>query len=360
MELKSRLLFVDTNIFEEKNFQFLTHSLGALKVLIDAGEIRLLITEVTKGEVKSHMRKKSLAAVSQIKAIKKNAMILRNLPGIPAHGIFSDIAAKDIEKGLQEAFDAFLESDSIETISVDGVLPSYVFERYFSLKPPFAEGEKEKEFADAFVLKALNDLSSDRQHVIHVISNDKDMMRFAAEHPRLIYSSSIDEYIDAVNKSVLIEPAEFAEKALDKVRPDLMNLIHEKLKDMDDEFKLDGWDSELASVEFHNIELVKANLISVDDQECTYDLEFNFLADTIEIEKDYNRSPFDHEDNRYPFVLENECERTFDAGVSMQIKISYQDKLIDSVEIYDHEPPNGLRLSPPYNERVKYLDINGD
>jgi hypothetical protein len=357
MELKSRLVFVDTNIYEGKNFQFLTHSLGGLKSLINDGEVRLLMTDVTKGEVISHIKKKAAAAVSELKSIKKSAMILRNLPTIPAHGIFSEVSSDEIAQSLISNFETFLDAPDVEFVSIDGVKPSYVFGRYFESLPPFAVGEKEKEFADAFVLKALDDLSAGRGHAIHVISNDKDMLKFAAEHPRLICTDSIDAFIDAVNKSVSIEPAAFAAQALEHLTPKIMEIFKECLSDMQDDFKVGGWDSTLDSVEFSEFELESANLIAVSDEFCTYDLQFGFVVETIEIEKDYDRSPFDQEDDSYPFVLENEVARTIDVNASMQMNFYYQDKLIDSLDLDWDELPK-LKLSQPYNVSVKemYLD----
>ncbi|RMT95147.1 hypothetical protein ALP39_200485 [Pseudomonas marginalis pv. marginalis] len=360
MELKSRLIFLDTNIYEGKNFQFMSHSLGALKNLIDNGEVRLLITEITKNEVLAHIKKKAASATLELKAIKKNAMILRNIPTIPAHGIFSTISADEISNPIIGDFEKFLTSENVEYVSIDEVKPSYVFERYFSVLPPFAIGDKEKEFADAFVLKALDDLSTARGHAIHLISNDKDMHNFAEHNPRLICSNSIDEFIDAVIKSISIEPSEFAAKALEAVRGQIMNIIHECLVALDTEFKMGTWDSELDNVEIYDTELSKANLISVNSEECIYDIEFTFKADTTEIEKDYDRSPFDHEDGNYPFVLENVFERTFDGYANLQITLSYQDKLIETVDINDYDPPAKLKLSAPYNEKVEYLDVNGE
>ena len=360
LELRSRLIFVDTNIYEGKNFQFLTHSLGALKSLIEDGEIHLLITDVTKGEVISHINKKVAAALTELKAIKKSSMILRNLPDMPAHGIFSDVNKDEMTATIVGAFETFLRSDHVEFVSIDGVKPSYVFERYFSVKAPFAEGDKEKEFADAFVLKALHDLSETRGYPIHVISNDKDMLRYSEDHPRLLCSSSIDEYIDAVNKSVSIEPSVFAATALEAVRGEVMNIIHEQLKEIEHEFKYGGWESELEDLEVFDIELITDSLLSVSDEECVYELGFRFKANSVEVEKDYDRSPFDHEDGRYAFVLDNVFERSFDGEVSLQVTISYQDKLLDSVEIRDYESPTNLKLSLPYDETVRYLDINGE
>lgn len=360
MELRSRLLFVDTNIYEGKNFQFLTHSLGALKSLVDLGEVHLLVTEVTKGEVISHMTKKAAEAVAELKKIKKSAMILRNAPDISAHGIFSEVSADEVTKILVDSFETFLSSENVETVSIDHVKPSYVFNRYFSSQPPFAVGEKEKEFADAFVLKALDDLSARRGHTIHIISNDKDMAKFADEHTRLVCSDSIDAFIDAVNKSVSIEPSAFAVQALERAMSDVMQLIGGCLKDTEEDFHLDSWNTELDGVDFSGIELVSTDLISVGSEECSYEIRFKFVAEVTETEKDYDRSPFDREDDSYPFVLENLITRKYDAQASMHITISYQDKLIDSVSVTDYEPPTRLKLSAPYDQEIRYLDINGD
>ncbi|HDS0956612.1 MAG: hypothetical protein E6Q70_17280 [Pseudomonas monteilii] len=360
MELRSRLVFVDTNIYEGKNFQFLTHSLGALKELIDSGEVRLLVTDVTKGEVVSHIKKKASAAASEIKSFKKSSMILRNLPDAPVYGVFAEITKDSIADTIIQSFNCFLDSEHVELVSIDSVKPSYIFDRYFNSQAPFAIGEKEKEFADAFVLKALDDLSEQRGHNIHVISNDRDMSRFSEEHPRLVWSDSIDEYIDAVNKSVSIEPAAFAESALEHVMASVMSIIQESLEEMQDEFQIGGWDSELDSADFSNVELVASNLIRVNEEECAYELYFKFSVETVEFEKDYDRSPFDHEDDNYPFVLENRIERTIDAEGSMQITLGYQDKLIDSVYVVDYDAPLILKRSQPYHETVKHLDINGE
>ncbi|WP_455913449.1 PIN domain-containing protein [Pseudomonas syringae] len=144
MELRSRLLFLDTNIYEGKNFQFLTHSLGSLKRLVDEGEVQLLITEVTKGEVVGHIRKKVKLALAEVKALKKKAMILRNVPNIPAYGIFSDASAEEVSESIIKDFETFLDSDHVEMVSIDNVKPSYVFSRFFYRKPLSLSVKKKK------------------------------------------------------------------------------------------------------------------------------------------------------------------------------------------------------------------------
>lgn len=356
MDLKSRLLFLDTCVYEGKNFQFLTHSLGGLHKLIEAGEVRLLITDITIGEVRKHIKRKAEEAVKALKVVKKQAMILRNLPELPCHAIFTDVSIENIEQGLLRNFDVFLESHSVEVVPVDSVNPSYVFDRYFKLLPPFAVGDKEKEFADAFVLKALLDASLLRQHFIHIISTDRDVSRFASEHPSLIWSESIDSYIDAVNKAVSIEPAVFADEAFAAVRGELMNIAHECICALSSEFLLGGHSLELDNLEVYEIQLIKASLIEVSRIGCVYEVAFSFMADTVAVEKDYDRSPFDPDEGSYLYVLENIYERTFKGEVSFRITISYQDKLIETVELFDYDPPSFLQVSAPIREVVRYLE----
>ncbi|WP_278405999.1 PIN domain-containing protein [Pseudomonas rhodesiae] len=119
MEIKSRLVFLDTNIFEGKNFQFDSHSLQAFKRLVDDDEIRLLITDPTIQEVKHHLRTKSEEAVSEIKKVRRTAMLLRNVPDLPAHGIFEELSADLIEERLHRKFSDFLEGDNVEHVSIE-------------------------------------------------------------------------------------------------------------------------------------------------------------------------------------------------------------------------------------------------
>lgn len=80
MELQTRLVFIDTSAFEKKNYQFGQHALGRLQELIEDEKIHLLITDVTRKEIDSHLKHKSEEAASMIKKMQRDAMFLRNTP----------------------------------------------------------------------------------------------------------------------------------------------------------------------------------------------------------------------------------------------------------------------------------------
>lgn len=56
MELQTRLAFIDTSAFEKKNYQFGQYALGRLQELIEDEKIHLLITDVTRKEIDSHLK----------------------------------------------------------------------------------------------------------------------------------------------------------------------------------------------------------------------------------------------------------------------------------------------------------------
>lgn len=362
MEIKSRLVFLDTNIFEGKNFQFDSHSLKAFKKLVDDNEIRLLVTEPTIQEVRQHLRVKSEEAVSEIRKVRRSAMLLRNTPNFPAHGIFEELTAAAVEEKLSRDFDEFLGGDNVENVTIENVSASQVFDMYFNIKAPFAIGEKRKEFPDAYVLLALNKLSRERGWPIHVITKDKDMLRFSDDHPNLICSESIDSLMDAINKIISIEPSEFAATAFEKIRDEAIKQISDSLDDIIidiiDYGNVD--EASLEDVKFRSLELANSNLISVDEEYCTYNLLFFVDIDTIEKTKDYDRSPFDREDDRYAFVLESIHSKSFKTKFSVELVIGYSDKIENSIHIEEITTPDVLPLLEPYYHEIKNLDINGN
>lgn len=359
MQIQSKIVFLDTNIYISKNYQFLTHSLGAIKGLCEEDEILLVVTDVTSEEVKSHIREASAETAAILKKAKKDAMLIRNLPGSPVFGVFTNLTADEIETKLLADWEVFLNGDGISLISVDGVAPSRVFKRYFSLEPPFAKGAKEKEFSDSFILERLVDYSIEMSQPVHVISTDKDLQRYCADEPRLIFSESVDEFIGAVNLRVSVEPAAFASEALNKVKDAILSLLLDRLYEVDYEIRSSDWDAQLEDVSIQHLEFIKANLVSVGREQCVYEIEYAVVIETVESVKDYDRSPFDHEDDSYPFVLETEVTRTFDPVVSIEATISYKDRLLDNVE-FEVDMPYGMTLSNPIEEHRRELDIDGE
>ncbi len=289
-------------------------------------------------------------------------MLLRNTPDFPVHGIFEELTADAVEDRLCRNFDEFLYGDNVEHVTIENVSASQVFDMYFNLRAPFASGEKRKEFPDAYVLLALDALSRRRGWPIHVITKDKDMFRFSEAHSNLICSESIDVLMNSINKIISIEPSEFAATAFMKVRDEAIKRISDSLNDITiDIIDYGNYDeASLEDVKFRDLNLIDSNLISVDKEYCAYSLLLSVSIDTIEITKDYDRSPFDREDDRYFFVLESIHSKSFQANFSAELVIGYSDRIDHSIYIEEIITPDVIPLSAPYDHEVRHLDVNGD
>ncbi|WWG78989.1 hypothetical protein VRC34_20375 [Pseudomonas poae] len=71
-------------------------------------------------------------------------MLLRNTPDFPVHGIFEELTVDAVEDRLCRNFDEFLYGDNVEHVTIENVSASQVFDMYFNLRAPFANGEKRK------------------------------------------------------------------------------------------------------------------------------------------------------------------------------------------------------------------------
>lgn len=88
MDLQTRLVFIDTCAYENKNYQFGEHALAKLEKLLDENKLQLLITEITKKEIEAHLWKKSAKAIKELKEYINDAgKILRATSELPINVI---------------------------------------------------------------------------------------------------------------------------------------------------------------------------------------------------------------------------------------------------------------------------------
>ena len=186
MELQTRLAFIDTSAFEKKNYQFGQYALGRLQELIEDEKIHLLITDVTRKEIDSHLKRKSEEAASMISKMQRDGMFLRNTPNLDCHGIFTKVKGEDIYTVVSKKFDDFVESGYVETINVSIVNPQLVFDAYFNNRPPFGKESKKHEFPDAFALLSLEGWAESSGKKLLVVSKDGDWTRFCKDSELLV------------------------------------------------------------------------------------------------------------------------------------------------------------------------------
>lgn len=342
-ELQSRLVFIDTSAFENKNFQFSSHKLDQLCGYLEERKLHLLTTEITILEVKKHLNEKAKKAVSTIKKAQKDAMILRNTPNLDCHGIFSDLKEEDISNILIGAFDKFLEVSKAETVPINIVDTSIVFENYFNGLPPFSGGNKKNEFPDAFVLEAVRKTSEERKYLLYVISCDGDMKAYAEQHDNIVHLNTVDELINLVirNEAELSEPVSFADKVFTRLELEIIKMLHYKLSDM--EFypeSSDYLDADIDSIVVNQVNIIDKNIIEVSPHSATYELTIEMLVSAEYSAANYEDSPWDPEDREFVFIVTDKLHAKHKEETFVYVKLNYEDELaaratIEEIEFTD-------------------------
>lgn len=366
MELISRLVFIDTSAYESKNFQFGAHSLGRLQELVEEQKIHLLITDVTRREIESHLEKKSEDAASKIKKFRKDAMFLRNTPELACHGIFTNVEADEIQNIVHNKFSELVDNGFVETISVDIVNPQVVFNAYFDNLPPFNNESKKHEFPDAFVLEAVKKISLERDHSVYIVSSDSDMRSVCASVNNFIHLNSVDELINLTlrSDSAYAEPTQFAdeifEQLKDKIIADALAVLKESEFNYAD---ADPYDDVINSINIESIAISNKNLQDVDAAHAEYVIEFEVIVIADYEFPDYDRSPWDHEDKHYVFVLKNELTLKHKECYTAYLTLTYEDGLKANASIAELSFEDRFFELTNHSSEVlhsKQLDVNGE
>ncbi|WP_349928672.1 PIN domain-containing protein [Acinetobacter sp. A1-4-2] len=366
MELETRLVFIDTSAYENKNYQFGQHILGRLQELIEQEKIHLLVTDVTKSEIESHLKKKSVEAASKIKHITKDAMFLRNTSELDCYGIFTKVSSDEIYDLVHKKFLEFLAGRCVEIISVSSVDPNVVFNAYFHNLPPFDKESKKHEFPDAFALEAVRQISLGRGHAVYIVSSDGDMKSFCANENSFIHLESVDDLIDLIVRSdkAYEEPTKFADEVFELLQEKIKALALQAL--VDGEFNYENtepFDDVIRSIDIDSVTIKKKTLQNVDAEWAEYSVEFDVTVIANYQFSDYDRSPWDPEDKQYLFVLNNESIIKHKETYTAHLMLTYDDGLKAKADIGE------LNFEESYFELTdndaeilyfKELDVNGE
>jgi hypothetical protein len=168
----------------------------ALSRLVDfakEGHLRLLTTDITKREVRSHLQESLNEAIN---AAKKHAIVLRQLDAGNVIQIVSDSEA--ITK-LEAAFSTFLKATKAIDVPIAATMDE-IFSDYFSRRPPFSD-RKRREFPDAVVVASLRAWCAKRQAKAYIVSGDPDLKACCSDSGPLLFAASIEDIISQATVS---------------------------------------------------------------------------------------------------------------------------------------------------------------
>lgn len=347
-------IILDTNIFIKENFLDGKRIQQLLK-LSEEEKIKIVMTKITIGEVKSRFKTFTRKAVQNLNEFKNQfeSRVLRN--NSAGKKIYERIVNKDIEKEFNDELDAILIKSKVIIIDYSELNIENVFEKYFKNEYPFGTGDKKNEFPDAFALDLIDKWCIENNIKCKIFSSDKDFLNFKSEH--LEITKHYETYLD-----------EKLHYYLTQERISLLNqLFEENSTKIDDaiekwyKYNLDD-DSLYYSVvwfDIHDIDITEViindksfQIVSIDEESIEIEIEVSLTFKVELVIDDENYSYYDSED-KITYYLETkveEIQREVIATISAIAYIVKKDEYDEELEIIEINKDKELIIKEQYED----------
>jgi len=338
METKNILL--DTQAFVTNNFDTRSRALIRLRELAQQDRAKVLISEVSVREVEKRITESVNSAKAWVNRISKDARILLSLDESPFQAAKAAYDPPVITKHLVDRFHRFLDECGAEEISHAEASLSDVLDAYFDLVPPFAVGEKRKEFPDAITISSALNWANKKSEKIYVVSGDKDLKNACLHSEFLIHIETIQQFLDIESKHYADN--EWITEALEyraaEVKLAAATAYREGGFYLDDVVDGDIEDIEIEITEITGLDLIEADADSAEVQmSATVLLKANITY------PDPGMTHYDKEDGRtYVFEwIEEAIKRQFDTTMTLSLAL---DRTSRQVENIAYETPDSVGI----------------
>jgi len=234
--LTTENVFLDTCIFlaEKLNssaYQTLIH-LGTL------GAIKLKTTDITLKEVWKNIEEKVAEATVSLHAKAGKSAILQNFDGYSTLlEMFKPQNSQALADELWKRVEQELKDAGVEVIKATEMPAGPIFESYFDVKPPFGQGEKRKEFPDAFMVASLEAWCEENGEEMHVVTTDGTVIDACEASDSLYPLEYLADFVDlALRRDDYIEKAaEYLQEHPENIEGAIRDAVEDQYIDLEDE-----------------------------------------------------------------------------------------------------------------------------
>lgn len=338
-------IFLDTQVYEKKNFNFRDKDISRLAKLIEVGMVELFITSITRNEIENRIKQKIEDSTKPLKDFRrsKNVKILNSYD--PYKPIFNKKLIEHAQSEILDNFLNFLSNNDVIEIPISGNYANEIFNHYFDKTPPFSS-KKKSEFPDAFALYSLLEWADNNEEILYIVSGDSDMKNFCQNKSNIIHINSLEETLDIINRLDDVN-YHFAKKIYSDHLEHFLDTISEDINDASFDFNIEVYDVE--DVEVKDFSVVREGdygeprVIELNENKLTIVLDVNFEFTIATSKIDPTRSPYDSEEGLYLYIEYEETEYTEKIELPVEIELSIedyeqQDFTIESIKINNDEP----------------------
>lgn len=182
-------LFIDTNIFEAKGFNFDSRNI-LINILLNNvknQKYEYHNFSVIDSEIISHIKSKCL---EKEKLLNKNFKWINKL-------LDKKVIEENCYKNLYD-YENFKREIGAINCDASKINPEKILKKYFEIEMPFEEKkDKRNEFPDAFIAEYLNSLKIEENEHIYLITNDNGLKK-SLDKSIIVYDS-IEDFLTSIN-----------------------------------------------------------------------------------------------------------------------------------------------------------------
>jgi hypothetical protein len=318
-----RPVFLDTCVFVSAGFNMESRDLKTLEQLVDNGTLTLVTTDVVVREVHANITLQIKIAESiHAKFRSGDVRILWAVES--ARPLLQRLDANAIEQEVHEAFDDYLRRTKAVVLCTDELKAAPILEAYFAKAAPFGDGEKRKEFPDAFSIAALRDwCASSKEDALALVTGDKGFAAGAGDIRGAEHFAELEDLLDQVYDDARVE---FVKRLLLERHAEIVKEIKRQFEDLgfyvDDHFEGEVTEVQVKEVELGD-ERDDFDIVFLDDKAATLSASATVRYQAELEYGDENAMSYDGEDGTTTFWsnIEESVARAETVDVEIEITL---------------------------------------
>lgn len=194
-------LYLDSNIYIQEKYGLNNSYFLLLNQLIQTSKIRLLYSNVTKGEVFYHLRDSVESAVTAYNKAQSEFY-----KAYAHYGRF-DYSKLDVATEvsmLVNEFDKFWGQKNSLELLLNDININNILSAHFNIEYPF-EKNKRNEFKDAFMIEAIRLFIKENNELVYLITQDKGVIQAVKNEPNIKTFASLETFSRADEIKVLYD-----------------------------------------------------------------------------------------------------------------------------------------------------------
>ena len=314
------------------------------------GEVHLLTTQITIDECHRRILEGVQEAVAEKQKLDiKKAWAFKRLPEFEL--LLKPSNVPNLATQLIQSFDSYLKEATSTCIDLKLGSLDEVVDQYLAKAPPFGPGKKTLEFPDAIVLSALNAWCKKQKCVAYVISRDGRYLKACEPLSSLHPLDDLGKFLDLVNKPRRAAAA--VSRAFIARESDIIGYVSDDFVDLG--FYLSSEvEGDVEDVSVSRVVLGQPNIISVDDEQATLELECEVTFSAEVSYEDPNTGAWDSEDK--VFIMMDTDRKSIDRTVYVMAQLLFEypsaalledpDEIVISLERLNGGEPVSVKFDP--------------